>query len=44
MDWKKYNTKKAETAAYFKNYGKKKCPKCGLYGCICQTQLREFGI
>lgn len=28
--------------AFFKNKGKEKCPKCDLYGCICQISLKDW--
>lgn len=40
--WEDYAEEKAYRIAALKTKGKLRCPKCGLYGCICQTSLLMF--
>lgn len=41
-DWEISQQVKANRLALLKVKGRVKCSDCGLFGCICQTGLREF--
>ena len=42
MDWDEYHGKKNHDSALLARGKRKRCPSCGLYGCICQTTIEEF--
>jgi hypothetical protein len=44
FDFEQHRVSQELRRIHFLHAGKKRCPKCDLYSCICQTALREFGF